>query len=108
MSDVLVYATESRGDVVRSLLAEACSATGVGARLEMYGTGSLYQRLGPRRAAPFPDIVMWFGPFAARAAAVDALLQPYQPPRVPDHLEHDPEWKWTTLSYSAVGLIGSP
>ena len=64
------------------LLGAACRATGIGARLELYGSGSLYQRLGPRHAPPLPDLVLWFGPFAAQAAALDGLLQPYQPASV--------------------------
>ena len=85
MTDVLVYAVAAREPIARKLLGAACQASGMGARLELYGSsGSLYQRLGPRRAAPFPDIVMWFGPFAARAAALDGLLQPYQPATAAD------------------------
>ena len=108
MTDVLVYATESRAQTARTLLAAACQATGLSARLELYGTGSLYQRLGPRRAQPFPDIVLWFGPFAASAAAIDGLLQPHQPQRMADGVLHDPGWTWTTLDYSAIGTIGTP
>jgi ABC-type Fe3+ transport system substrate-binding protein len=109
MTDVLVYAVAAREKTVRKLLGDACRASGIGARLEMHGSsGSLYRRLGPRRAAPFPDLVMWFGPFAAQAATIDGLLQPYQPPRVADATVHDPEWRWTTLDYSSVGVVGSP
>ena len=108
MTDVLVYVTEARADVARGLLGAACAATGTTARLEIYGgTGSLYQKLGPRHSPPPPDIVLWFGPFAAGAAAVDGLLQAYQPPRVPDGIVHDPDWKWTTLDYSVVGVRGA-
>lgn len=106
MSEVLVYASDVRADQARQVLGQACRATGTTARLEIYGTGSLYQRLGPRRAPPLPDIVWWFGPFAARAAAIDGLLQPYQPPRVADGAIHDPDWKWTSLEYSAIGVAG--
>jgi ABC-type Fe3+ transport system substrate-binding protein len=55
-----------------------------------------------------PDIVVWFGPFAARAAALDGLLQPYQPARAADRVVHDPDWRWTTLDYSPIGVIGAP
>src|SRR5207248_8637497 len=48
VTDILVYATESRADIARALLGAACQATGSSARLELYGSGSLYQRLGPR------------------------------------------------------------
>ena len=109
MTDVLVYAVASREATARRLLGAACQASGIGARLELYGSsGSLYQRLGPRRAAPLPDLVMWFGPFAASAAALDGLLQPHQPPRIADAAVHDPEWRWTTLDYSSVGVVGPP
>jgi ABC-type Fe3+ transport system substrate-binding protein len=108
MTDILVYATESRAQTARLVLGAACQALGMSARLELYGTGSLYQRLGPRRSQPLPDVVMWFGPFAARAAAVDGLLQPYQPAQVADGVPHDPNWAWTTLDYSAIGVVGTP
>src|SRR5258708_32060375 len=51
---------------------------------------------------------MWCGPFAARAAALDGLLQPHQPARVADGAAHDPDWRWTTLDYSSVGVVGPP
>ena len=108
MTDLLVYANDSRADVARTVLGAASQATGMSIRLDLYGTGSLYQRLGPRHGPPPPDIVLWFGPFAARAAALDGLLQPYRPARVSDSATHDPDWKWTTLDYSAIGSIGSP
>jgi ABC-type Fe3+ transport system substrate-binding protein len=109
MTDVLVYAVAARENAARRLLAAACQASGIVARLELYGSsGSLYQRLGSRRAAPFPDIVLWFGPFAAQAAAVDGLLQAYQPPVVADAAMHDPQWRWTTLDYSSIGVVGPP
>ncbi len=106
MSEVLIYASAARADTARLVLAHACRATGADARLEVYGTGSLYQRLGPRRAPPTPDLVWWFGPFAARAAAIDGLLQPYQPSRVADGAAHDPDWNWTAVEYSTIGSVG--
>ena len=108
MTDLLVYATESRAQTARTVLGAACQALGISARLEVYGSGSLYQRLGPRRSQPLPDVVMWFGPFAARAAAVDGLLQPYQPSQVADGVPHDPNWAWTTLDYAPIGVVGTP
>jgi ABC-type Fe3+ transport system substrate-binding protein len=107
MTDVVVYATGSRADTARTLLGAACRATGTSARLELYGSGSLYQRLGPRHGPPPPDVVFWSGAYAARAAAVDGLVQPYQPPRVAPEVIHDPDWKWLTLEYSAIGVVGS-
>jgi ABC-type Fe3+ transport system substrate-binding protein len=53
-----------------------------------------------------PDVVFWFGPYAAGAAALDGLLQRYQPARVADAVPHDPDWQWTTLDYSPIGVVG--
>jgi ABC-type Fe3+ transport system substrate-binding protein len=107
VADVLVYAAQARADAARALLTRACAAIGSGVVLDVYGTGALYQRLGPRRSPPMPDVVFWFGPYAARAAAVDGFLQTFQPARSPDGAAHDPDWKWTTLDYSVAGVIGS-
>jgi ABC-type Fe3+ transport system substrate-binding protein len=106
LTEVLVYAALPRAATARLVLAAACRATGISARLELYSTGSLYQRLGPRHAPPLPDVVMWFGPFAAQAAALDGLLQAYQPAGVADGVAHDPAWRWMTLDYTAVGVLG--
>jgi len=106
VTELLVYATLSRAETARSLLGSACRATGLDARLELYGTGSLYQRLGPRHSPPLPDVVLWFGPFAAAAAAQDGLLQPYQPKRLADAAVHDSAWRWTTLDYLSIGVVG--
>jgi ABC-type Fe3+ transport system substrate-binding protein len=106
MTDVLVYVHAFHADIARTALGSACAATGLGARLEVYGSGSLYQRLGPRRGQPFPDLVWWFGPFAAAAAAADGLLQPCQPGSVADRAAHPPDWTWTGLTYSRIGVLG--
>jgi ABC-type Fe3+ transport system substrate-binding protein len=108
MTDVLVYAVTSRAQTARAVLGAACQATGLGVRLELHGSGSLSQRLGPRRAQPFPDVVLWFGAYAAQAAAIDGLLQAHQPSRVSDAAAHHPNWLWTTLDYSAIGVTGAP
>ena len=108
MTEVLVYAPQSRADVARAVLRAASQATGASIRLELYGTGSLYRRLGPRHGPPPPDVVFWFGPFAARAAALDGLLQPYRPARLADGAVRDPDWKWITLDFSIIGSLGSP
>jgi len=107
VTEVLVYATTSRAQTARTLLGAACQATGIGARLELYGSGSLYQRLGPRHAPPLPDLVLWFGPFAAQSAALDNLLQPYRPASVTAAAVHDANWRWTTLDYAPIGGVGS-
>jgi ABC-type Fe3+ transport system substrate-binding protein len=107
VTEVLVYACASRAQTARSLLRAACQATSIDARLETYGTGSLYQRLGPRHAPPLPDVVLWFGPFAAQSAASDNLLQAYQPAHVAEAAIHDPDWRWTSLDYSSIGVVGS-
>src|SRR6476469_6816182 len=113
MTAVLVYATMARAETARALLGPACRATGINARLELYGTGSLYQRLGPRHAPPLPDVVMWSGAFAAQAAAADGLLQAYQPVGAASSpgsgtsaAAHDPDWRWSTLDYATVGVVG--
>ena len=108
MADLLVYAVDSRARTARAVLSAACRATGFGARLELYSSGGLYQRLGPRHAQPLPDLVLWFGPFAAQAAALDGLLKAHQPAAVAESATHDPDWLWTTLDYSPVGVVGSP
>jgi ABC-type Fe3+ transport system substrate-binding protein len=107
VTDLLVYASDARADVARNVLGQACRATATTARLEVYGTGSLYQRLGPRRAQSAPDITWWFGAFAARAAGLDGFLQAYQPRHVADGAHHDPDWKWTAIEYSAIGTVGN-
>jgi ABC-type Fe3+ transport system substrate-binding protein len=107
VTEVLVYATALRAQTARALLGAACAATGLSVRLEVYGSGSLYQRLGPRHAPPLPDVVLWFGPFAAQSARLDGLLQPYQPSSVAPAAVHDANWYWTTLDYRPIGVVGS-
>jgi hypothetical protein len=107
VTEVLVYATASRAQTARTLLGAACQATGLNVRLELYGSGSLYQRLGPRHAPPLPDVVLWFGPFAAQSAGLDGLLQPYQPASVAAAAVHDASWRWTTLDYLPIGVVGA-
>ena len=70
-----MYASSARADAARTQLAAACAETGLNVRLEVFGTGALYQRLSARRAPPAPDVTFWFGPFAATAAAADGLVQ---------------------------------
>jgi ABC-type Fe3+ transport system substrate-binding protein len=107
VTEVLVYAVASRAQTARALLGAACAATGLTVRLEVYGSGSLYQRLGPRHAPPLPDVIVWFGPFAAEAAGLDGLLQPYQPSSVAPAAAHPASWYWTTLEYRPIGVVGA-
>jgi ABC-type Fe3+ transport system substrate-binding protein len=107
VAEVLVYAALPQAMTARAALTAGCHAVGVGVQLELYSTGSLYQRLGPRHASPLPDLVMWFGPFAAQAAAMDNLLQPHQPRHVAPTVAHDLAWRWTTLDYWTVGAVGT-
>lgn len=107
MTDLTVYTTESRADIARQVLGPACRAAGATARLEQYGTGSLYQRLGPRHAPPIPDVVLWFGPWAAASAAIDGLLQRHQPPQVADSAAHASDWAWTAVDYSPIRVSGA-
>ena len=74
VTELLAYAATLRAAVARSQLAAACGATNLGARLELLGSGALYLRLGGRPVPPAPDLVWWFGPFAAHAAAADGFL----------------------------------
>ena len=106
--EVLVYGTFVQADFLRAFLASACAATGVGARLELYGSGSLFERLGPRHAQPLPDAVFWYGPLAAHAAAQAGLLQPYQPPHVADGAVHEAQWRWTSLEFMTFAADGTP
>jgi ABC-type Fe3+ transport system substrate-binding protein len=106
VTDLLVYAVATRAPAIRAAVGAACRATGIGAQLELYGSGSLYQRLGPRHAPPLPDVVIWFGPYAASAAAADGLLQPHQPAQLADAAVHDASWRWTTLDFSTFGVVG--
>jgi hypothetical protein len=90
MTDLLVYVADLRAASARTLLASACASTGLTARMEVLGTGALYQRLSQRPVPPPPDLVWWFGPFAARAALSDGLVQ-----------------SASALEYSQVGLMGA-
>ncbi|HEY3059487.1 MAG TPA: substrate-binding domain-containing protein [Chloroflexota bacterium] len=109
MTDVLVYAPLARADAVRGTLARACRATGVPVRLELFhSSGSLFQRLRARRAPPPPDVILWSGPYAAHAAALDNLLQPYQPPMVPPNAAHEAGWRWLAVEFDTLSIAGEP
>lgn len=109
MTELLVYTTFGRAALARTLLGAACAATGATIRLEQYGTGSLYQRLGSRHGPPPPpDVVIWGGPFGAAAAAADGLLQAYQPRTAASSAPHDASWRWTALDLTLVSATGMP
>src|SRR5262249_33035157 len=88
-AEVVVDAVQRRAATARTLLSSACAAVGASAQLELFGSGSLFQRLRARRSPPPPDLLLWFGPYAAHAAAVEGLLQPYQPANLPRRAMHD-------------------
>jgi hypothetical protein len=90
MTDLLVYVVEARAESARAALASACAFVGAGLRIETFGTGALYQRLSQRPVPPPPDLIWWFGPFAARAAASDGLLNSPAP-----------------VEYSSIGVLGA-
>jgi ABC-type Fe3+ transport system substrate-binding protein len=108
MTEVTVYATLAQAATTRAALAEACRSTGIEARLELFGTGSLFQRLGARRAPPLPDVVLWFGPYAAQAAATQGLLQPHQPSALPPNVVRHPDWLWTAAEFQPFRVSGTP
>ena len=109
MSEVLVFAPLARADSARSLLARACRGTGITARLELFGSsGALFQRMRARRSPPQPDVVLWHGPYAAHAAALDNLLQPYEPSTLPAAAAHDPGWRWVATEFHTWSVKGEP
>ena len=92
VAELLAYAATLRADVARAQLSAACAATGSSIRLEILGSGALYQRLnGARPVPPPPDLVWWFGPFAAHAAAGDGFLSDVQ-----------------SIDASSVAVVGPP
>jgi ABC-type Fe3+ transport system substrate-binding protein len=104
MSDGLavVFTTQARAEFARRVLGVACPATGVAARLEVFGSsGSLYARISGRREGPRGDVVVGLGPYLAHAAAGQRLLEAFQPPRAADGIPHQAEWRWTALDASA-------
>jgi hypothetical protein len=108
MSDILVCTTFEQAASVRRLLSAACSALDVNASLDLFGSGSLYQRLRARRSPPFPDLVVWSGPFAAQAAANAGLLEQHQPRELPSLAWHHSEWHWTAVEFQLIRAVGEP
>src|SRR5689334_2808439 len=90
MTDLLVYVVDARAESGRAALASACASIGARVRIESFGTGALYQRLSQRPVPPPPDLIWWFGPFAARAAASDGFVTSPAP-----------------VEYSSIGVLGA-
>jgi ABC-type Fe3+ transport system substrate-binding protein len=98
----VVFVPQARADFARRVLGAACQATGVAARLEVFGgSGSLYARVSGRREGPRGDILFGRGPYLAQAVAEQGGLDRFQPPEVADSAPHHPEWRWTALDASA-------
>jgi ABC-type Fe3+ transport system substrate-binding protein len=108
VTEVLVFAPRARADAARTLLARACGATGLTVQLEVFGSsGSLFQRLRARRAPPPPDVVMWYGPYAAHSATLSGLLAPIEA-QLPPGAAHDPNWTWVGVEFQAFSVSGNP
>jgi ABC-type Fe3+ transport system substrate-binding protein len=90
------------------MLAAACAATGLEPRLELFGSGSLFQRLQARRAQPHADVVLWFGPYAAQSAAAAGFLQGHQPASLPEQAARHPGWLWSAVEFSPFRVVGNP
>jgi len=108
MSEVLVFAPRARADAARTLLARACGATGLTVQLEVFGSsGSLFQRLRARRAPPPPDLVMWYGPYAAHSAALSGLVAPIEA-ELPPNAAHDSNLAWVGVEFQPFTVNGTP
>ena len=93
-----MFATAARAEAARAVLPAACQATGVAARLEVFGsTGSLFARVSGQREGPRGDVLFGFGPYLAHLAASQGLLDRFRPPRVAEAAPHHPEWRWTAV-----------
>jgi ABC-type Fe3+ transport system substrate-binding protein len=108
MTSLLVYGTDAHADSLRALFSRACRALGADIQLELFGSGSLFQRLRTRRVAPPPDVVVWFGPYAAHTAAQAGLLQAYQPAALPERVAHEAEWRWVAVNFQPFRVDGAP
>jgi hypothetical protein len=108
MAEVVVFATLRQADAARAMLTAACRETNLEPRLELLGNGSIFQRLTVRRARPFPDVIVWFGPYAAHSAAMAGLLEPHTPGELPPSVTHHPDWRWTAVDHQAFGISGEP
>ncbi len=107
MTELTVYAIAQEATNVRALLGAACRAVSVDVRLELFGSGALFQRLRTRRTPPPPDLILWLGPYAAQAAALEELLQPYQPSSLPGAAAHAADWRWTAVDFLPFRVTGA-
>jgi ABC-type Fe3+ transport system substrate-binding protein len=108
MTDVLVGATLSHAVRVRGMLATACRATGMSIAVDVFSSGSLYQRLRARRASPMLDLLLWSNPYAAHAAAQAGLLRAHQPAALSERAQRHPEWYWPAAESQSFRVIGQP
>ena len=101
-SQAVVFVTQARAEFARRVLGAACEATGVAARLEVFGSsGSLHARISGRREGPRGDVVIGLGPYLPQVAAAEGVLEKFQPPRTADGAPHHAQWRWTALAASA-------
>lgn len=112
---VAVYCAASRLAALRVALGRACSATGVAARVEAFGSGALFRRLYAERERPRADLLVGRGPFLAQLAAQEGLLEAYQPPAwdasqlpLPATSVRDPGWRWVALDLAPFATEGAP
>jgi ABC-type Fe3+ transport system substrate-binding protein len=97
------------------MLAAACRATGIEARLELVSPGSLFRLLRGQRDHPRVDMAMSLGPYLPEASAREGLLEPHRPSRWPGDALGDQasamresEWRWVALDFLPFRLIGAP
>lgn len=114
---LLVLCVEDRAQVARAVLAAACRATGVSARLEVVkGSGSLFRSLYVSRDQPQADLVWSLGPFMADIATRENLLASHEPTSWPpsgiaaplEKAAHDAEWRWGAFDFLVPAVAGEP
>jgi hypothetical protein len=97
----IVFVTQARAEFARRVLSAACRATGVAARLEVFGSsGSVFARASGQREGLRGDVLFGLGPYLAHYAASQAFLGRFQPPRLAEGAPHDRDWRWTALDAS--------
>jgi hypothetical protein len=107
--EVVVYATQRHAASTRGVLGEACRALGLSVLLELFGgNGAMFQRLRNRRASPFADILLWFGPYAAQFAAGADVLEAHQPAELPPPSVRHPGRLWSAVEFQPFRAFGDP